>query len=75
MLYHCCVDCSLTESRPTWKRGLYWFLGYRPDQDQEVPEEGSMIKNIDEDPFWKKFTLVNAVICAGVAFAIMGWWW
>ncbi|XP_071481431.1 sodium/myo-inositol cotransporter 2-like [Diadema antillarum] len=63
------------EEKPKWKRCLYWFLGYQPDEDHEVPEEASMIKSIEENPFWQKFALVNAVVLCGVCIAMMVWWW
>ncbi|XP_041462641.1 sodium/myo-inositol cotransporter 2-like [Lytechinus variegatus] len=68
---------NTTENEETsvLKRCVYWFLGYNPKDDHEVPDEASMIKSIDENPMWQKFTLVNAIILCGVSVAMMVWWW
>eukprot|EP00057_Strongylocentrotus_purpuratus_P004553 XP_003728937.1 PREDICTED: sodium/myo-inositol cotransporter 2 [Strongylocentrotus purpuratus] len=63
------------EENPAWKRCCYWFLGYNPKDDHEVPDEASMIKSIDENPMWQKFNLANAFVLCGASIGMMVWWW
>eukprot|EP00057_Strongylocentrotus_purpuratus_P011653 XP_011666127.1 PREDICTED: sodium/glucose cotransporter 5-like [Strongylocentrotus purpuratus] len=70
-----CQEHTEKSDTPRWKKYLFWFLGFNPDDDQEVPGEASMIKSIEESPAWQKFTLANAFIVCGVAVGIMVWWW
>ncbi|XP_071957121.1 sodium/glucose cotransporter 4-like [Antedon mediterranea] len=54
----------------TWR----WFCGFSDSSKDSTQKDEALLTSIEEDPFWKKFSLVNAVIVMGVGVFLMGFY-
>ena len=68
------------EKIPCWKSAGMWICGIEKNEAPELtPEELKAIEesqtSLEEDPFWKKFTNVNALVLCVVGVFFWGFFY
>ncbi|XP_033117980.1 sodium/glucose cotransporter 4-like [Anneissia japonica] len=68
------VETEDYSNTPIWRRTLRWFCGLSDTSEDSTQKDDALLTSIDEDPFWRKFSLINAVIVMGVGVFLMGYY-